>query len=456
VVRSRDADVWIPDDASWAHMAPSGLLAPDQVHGAGAILAVSPFYMVTDDATAGSLGRARASWLGLAERLESGSGIRLVVRDPSGSGDGMIGAGSVAEAVWVGDGMDASAVALEKILAKARTIKAGPALPAAPGEVGVVPEYALLPVLGRPGQPLAVLAGSDHTAQLRFAFFPTAKAVADPQRTAALERLRTVLTSTSAVPSLDAAGLRPAAATQPPTSGRGDLPALVGAPLPVLGGHHVDHVFASWYRDDRRLSVTMVVDVSWSMSSRAPGSRSPLINLVRNGSRTVGEMLPDQSSLGLWTFGSRLDGQRDYRKVLPIGPLTGEHRRALSSAVHALKAEHTGTGLYDTILAAYTSARDAYTPGRSNQVMVFTDGINEDDPGSISLAELTRGLTRAQDPRRPVQLSVVAFGERPQADALGRALEPVEAYVESLRTADQVEAMFIHLATGGLHTESLA
>jgi hypothetical protein len=86
--------------------------------------------------------------------------------------------------------------------------------------------------------------------------------------------------------------------------------------------------------------------------------------------------------------------------------------------------------------------------------MVFTDGINEDDPDSITRQELTRRLKQAQDPRRPVQLSVVGFGKPAELKALGTALEPVEGYVEPLQTAAQVEAMFIHLATGGLHAES--
>jgi hypothetical protein len=352
--------------------------------------------------------------------------------------------------------MDASALTLDKIAAKARTSATNAALPAAAGEVGVVPEYALLPALAREQPAPAVLTGSDHTAQLRFAWFPTAKAVADPERAALLDRLLAALTGPQAAAALDGANLRPPASTAPPTQGRQRVPGVTASPLQVLGGHHVDHVFASWFRDDRQVSLTMVMDISWSMSSRAPGSRSSLIGLVRAGSQTVGDMLPDRSRLGLWTFGSRLQGERDYRRVLPIGPLTLGHRQALASAVRRLTAEHTGTGLYDTTLAAYEAARDAYTPGMSNQVMVFTDGINEDDPGSISLGELTRLLRRARDPRRPVQLSVVLFGKHPEAETLGKALEPVDAYVEPLQTADQVEAMFIHLATGGLHTASRA
>jgi hypothetical protein len=456
-VAQGSTDVWIPDDSSWQHMASPALLAPDQAHGAGTVLATSPIFMVTDDGTAGRIEQAGGSWLALADLLENGSGVRLVVRDPAGSGDGLVGAGAVAEAVWIREGMDASALALEKIVPKALTVRTALAMPTSSGDVGIVPEYALLPQLARSGRSApSVLAGTDHSAELRFTWFPTAKAVADSARAAALDRLRALLTGSQAAAALDAAGLRPAGSGNPPAAGRDQVPPLTAAALPVLGGHHVDHVFASWFRDDRRVNVTMVVDVSWSMSNPAKGSSKPLIDLVRQGVQDVGAMLPDRSRLGLWEFGSQLDGQHDYQQILPIEPLSSDHRKELGSAVRGLQAQHTGTGLYDTILDAYTAQRNAYTTGMSNQVMVFTDGINEDDPNSITIGELTAQLKKAQDRRRPVQLSVVVFGQQKQAGALSTALEPISGYVESLTKADQVEAMFIHLASGGLHSQSLS
>jgi hypothetical protein len=452
VARDKNADVWIADDTAWKRLAPPGALGPDGAHGGGTVLATSPIYMVTDDTTASTLGLEGATWLGLARVLQSRSDIRLVVKDPAGSGDGMVGAGAVAEGVWIAHGMDASAVALESIVPKVHTARTGLALPQKTGDVGAVPEYALLPVLNAGRQKYAVLPGGDFVAELRFTFFPTAKAVADPRRAAVVDRLRTVLTGSAAPRALADAGLRPPGSSSPPPSGRDRLPALSAPAMDVLGGHHVDHIFASWYRNDRRLNITMVFDVSWSMNDPAPGSSGPIIDLVRRGARTVGEMLPDASRVGVWVFGSHLSGSRDYRVVLPLRPLTAQHRRALAATVRTLQPEHTGTGLHDTILAAYTSARDAWTPGQSNQVMVFTDGINDDDPDSISLAALSQALKKAQDPRRPVQLSVVGFGAQAQLDPLSKSLEPIEGYVESLKTADQVQAMFIHIATGGLHT----
>ena len=109
--------------------------------------------------------------------------VTLALRDPAGSGDGMLAAGAVGEAVWIADGMDASAESLAKAMPVTRTVTgAEPALPRSPGEVGVLAEHALLPVLraGGPAAGYRVLAPTDHTALLRYSWFPTAAAVADP------------------------------------------------------------------------------------------------------------------------------------------------------------------------------------------------------------------------------------------------------------------------------------
>jgi hypothetical protein len=87
----------------------------------------------------------------------------------------------------------------------------------------------------------------------------------------------------------------------------------------------------------------------------------------------------------------------------------------------------------------------------ANEVVVFTDGRNEDDADSIDIAQLTAGLKAATDPKRPVQLTVVAFGAAPDVPRLQEAIGPVGGYVSAVETADQVAAAFLHAAASGLH-----
>jgi hypothetical protein len=452
-VAEREADLWIPDDASWAGIARAGLLPEEGEGGAGTVLATSPIYLVADPATAGRIRTAGGSWLGLAGLVGNrSSGVRLAVRDPNGSGDGMVAAGSLAEAVWIKDGMDASSAALSAALPNTRTVRgAGPALPERPGEVGLVPEYALLPALAEL-EGVTVLAGTDHTALLRYTWLPTTAALGTPERAAALQKLLAALKSPVAAEAIGAANLRRPGGGAPPGTPTGTLPQLTAKPLEPLGGHHVDHVFAAWYVQDRRSSILLAVDVSGSMLEPAPGTTTPLIDFVKQGCLAVGRLLPDQSSLGLWAFGSLLDPPRDYRVLLPTAPLTEGQRAGLSGAVGRLAGERTGTGLYDTILAAYRAATAAYREDVGNQVVVFTDGRNEDDPGSITAERLAAGLKATADEDRPVEITVVAYGDRPEVELLEKALEPVNGYVSKVQTPEEVAAAFLHAAASGVHS----
>lgn len=434
------ADVWIPDDPAWAVVA-------GREDAEGPVVATSPVYFVTDTGTAAQVKAAGGSWLGLAKLVDAGKGVKPVVRDPAGSGDGLIAAGALGESVWLTSGMDASAESLANAVQVTRTVTGtAAARPRGAGEVGLVPEY----VLAQRGWPAGqvVLAPTDHTAQLRYTWLP---AKAKSQKVAkAMARVLRTLRSAEAGPQLAAAGLRGAdgVATQGIETRR--LPEVTAKPFGVLEPHHVDHVFATWYPGDRRSDVLVVVDVSGSMAAPAPGSSTPLIRLVARGCARLGALLPDDSRLALWEFGSDLDPPRDYRTLLRPGLLTAAHRQDLVTATEALRARPTGTGLYDTVLAAYLSARDSYRAGLPNQVVLFTDGRNQDDPGSMTAQQLTRQLKQAADPKRPVQLAVISFGKDQDAGQLEKILEPVEGYVEPLANASQVDAMFIHVAAGGL------
>ena len=453
-VADLQADVWIPDDAAWAGAAGSLALAEGPRGGSGTVLATSPIYMVTDEATAGRLQSAGGGWLGLAKLVTSDSGVKLAVRDPAGSGDGLVGVGDVGEAVWLAEGMDASAEALATALPATRTVTDGQALPAASGEVGLVAEYALARLRGEGGgAALAgsrILAGSDNTAILRYTWLPTAAAVEDPIMTGLLARVLSALTDTDADDAIAKAGLRRPGGSPPPSEVKG-LPKLSAPPFDILIPHKLDHVFATWYPADRRSDILVVVDVSGSMGALAPGSNRPLISLVRGGALELGKLLPNNSELSLWAFGSNLDPPRDYRTLLPRRELDSAQRQKLAQAARALDAQNTGTGLYDTLLAAYKAAKEGYRAGVPDHVVLFTDGKNQDDAGSISAQQLSADLSAVADPKRPVHVTVISFGPESDAATLEKALKPVDGYIESLTSADEVRAVFIHIAAGGVH-----
>jgi hypothetical protein len=347
--------------------------------------------------------------------------------------------------------MDASSLLLAKVLRSTRTVTgSAPALPTTAGEVGLVPEYSLLDVMSRLGNDISFLAGSDHSAVMRFTWLPTTVAVTNPDRASALNRLLAELTGPDADAALASARLRGARGAAPVTSGSGRLPQVAAKPFAVFAPHHINHVFATWYPEDRRVSLLIAVDVSGSMGTPAPGASASAIDMIRQGCLSVAGLLPDDAAVGLWKFGVQLDPPHDYQVSLPIGVLAGEQRQAFVAAVNGLAPQRTGTGLYDTILAAYQASRDSYRPGVPNQVLLFTDGHN-DDPNSLSAQDLAARLAQVKDDTRPVELAVVVFGQASDASVLTDVLKPIGGYVETPRNSDDVAAIFIHVAAGGLH-----
>ncbi len=451
--RVGQADVWIPDDTAWVGISGGTRFAARGTIGSETTLATSPIFMVAHRPVTERITAAGGSWLALARMLRDGAGVRLVVRDPVASGDGLIAAGAVGEAVWLDKGMNASSLALAKAQRTARTVSdATPALPNRPDEVGLIPEYALLPAMSRLDDDVTFLAGTDHTAMLRFTWLPMAAAAADAERSTGLTRLLAELTGPTGTGAIQAAGLRPSNAGAPDTAAANLLPPLTAPPFGVLQPHHVDHVFATWSAGDRQTNLLIVTDVSDSMAEPAGRTATSRIDLVRQACRSVGELLPDDAQLGLWEFGANLDPPRDYRTLLPNARLTDSQRRGMERAVDALAPRRTGSGLYDTILDAYQSVRDNYQPDIPNQVLLFTDGRNEKAAHSLTIDQLTRRLAAARDPARPVRLTVVTFGPQAEPEQLKAAVKPVGGYVEPLDAVEDVEAAFIHATAGGLHT----
>lgn len=168
-----------------------------------------------------------------------------------------------------------------------------------------------------------------------------------------------------------------------------------------------------------------VVDVSGSMDFKDAGrSRISLAVAAANGAL---ELFPDNSQIGLWAFSVDLGGRKqDHTSLLPIRSLGSvsrgaSHREKLEAALDELpQMTYGGTGLYDTSLAAIRAVRDDYRASAVNNVILLTDGENE-DPGSLSLNELVSKIESERDPDRPV--SVIAIGMGPDADA--KALERI-------------------------------
>jgi Ca-activated chloride channel family protein len=444
-VAASKPDVWIPDDASWTSLATVPLDLKNKV-----VVASSPVYALTRK-TDGAPPAAVQTWPGLAGALSQPQAkVRVVATDPADSGAGLVPLGVLSAAVAKNDGPFRAALQMVRAWQGGRVVGGGrPAFPEKAGEIGLVPEYACLQA--KDDSEYNVLTPSDGTALMRYTLVATTDAAGDPQRSANVARLRSALTAPSAASALAAADLRPPAwpSSAPPNEVSAVLPHLSAAPVAVVAQHELYHVLTTWHPEQRQADVLVVVDISGSMRDPAPGSTTALIDLVRAGLTQVNNLLPDNAELGLWQFGSQLDPPRDYQSLLSPAPLDAGQRGKFTAAITALQARSTGTALYATILAAYQQQQANFRTDMPTEILVFTDGVDQDAPGSVDIAQLKAQLAAA-DPGKRVQIAVLGFGDQIPVQALTDALQPIHGEVDHLVSADDVLPAFVHAVAGGL------
>ncbi|MGW6422979.1 VWA domain-containing protein [Nocardia sp. NPDC055053] len=155
------------------------------------------------------------------------------------------------------------------------------------------------------------------------------------------------------------------------------------------------------------VNATVLLDVSSSMGT-AEGSTTRLANAGAALASTLTVMPPD-FGLGLWTFAKNLDGTTPYQVRVPTDLLTDTQRNAVGSAVTTTKATQSTTDqAYPSLLAAYRAAVAGYSPGRTNSILVITDG--PDDDSSLTGPALVAEITAATKSDKPVRIDIVVVG----------------------------------------------
>ena len=195
--------------------------------------------------------------------------------------------------------------------------------------------------------------------------------------------------------------------------------------LPSPAGSHVDDYRFTWQVMSVPSSVLAVFDVSGSMDFAADDGLTR-IDVATGAADVALELFPGHARVGLWAFSIDQGGPgQDWRVLEPlrrldatVGGVTQRERLAGRSAGLA-SLTTGGTGLYDTAIAAYRQAVRDYDPGYVNSVILLTDGAN-DDPGSVSGAELLRRLRALRDPERPVRIIGVAISDDADLRSLRR------------------------------------
>lgn len=415
---TRRPDVWIPDSTLRLRRAKAAGAA--DVPDSGSPIANSPVVFAMTEEAAKTLGwpEKTPSWADLL-----GSGVPLGMPDP---GSDPVG---VSTLLGVAKGLPAGPAAAAAFASAMRRL-APNTLP------GVGDLYARLPSAGSSKQPISAFPASENSV-LRYnarsgAAATPGRLVASypPQPVPSLDypfavlgnagqaqqqaavKLQRALLAPDGQAALAAVGVRTPdgrmlfghSGDSRVSAGPQALAAL--PPEPVL-----DDVLKQWAKVNTNSRARVLIDVSGSMNAVVPGSGGKTrMELTAEAAARALDLFRPTSETSTWVFATDLDGDRDYREVLPMASVGSQLASGAPQKLRDLKATPDGqTGLYDTVLAAYQQARQDWAAGRLNLVILMTDGRNE-DPHGISRDQLLAGLRALQDPRRPLPIIGIGIG----------------------------------------------
>ncbi|WP_234358938.1 substrate-binding domain-containing protein [Plantactinospora sp. BC1] len=433
-------DVWVPDSSTWLLRLSSA--APGFRPTDGASIARSPVVVAMPEPVASGLGwpHETPTLAELVQRITTGVGLRSGIVEPTRDAAGL--SGLMAFGATAGTGGAAArraSTAVVRSLATRPSVLRDDLLAQFPRSTvaGEVSSGLSLAVLSeedviaynadRPPVPLAALYVDPAPMPLDYPF--AVLAGTDPAKAAAADGLRQALATARFRNDLARQGLRaadgtwgagfpaPAGAPSPSAAPASAAPGTGAAPGAPADPAVVDRALAAWSAITAPGRMLAAIDVSGSMRDPVPTagdiSRMQVTLLAAENGLAL---FNDDWAVGLWTFSRQLDGARDYRELVPVGPLSAQ-RGALRDALAEITPKRNGgTGLYDTVLAAYRQMRNGWQPGRVNSVVILTDGVGNDDRDGLSLEALLGQLERLKDENRPVQVIVVGIG-----DAVDRA-----------------------------------
>ncbi|GLY69363.1 substrate-binding and VWA domain-containing protein [Amycolatopsis taiwanensis] len=177
------------------------------------------------------------------------------------------------------------------------------------------------------------------------------------------------------------------------------------------GDGDLDTLLNQWAKVNQSSRARVLIDVSGSMNALVPksGGKTRLQLSLDAAARGLNLFKPT-SEVSVWTFSTNLHGDKDYREIVPMSEVGKQLTNGSMDRIRAIRATpNGGTGLYDSVLAAYQRAREEWEPGKLNLVIVLTDGHN-DDPHGITRGDLLTQLSALADRSRPVEIIGIGLG----------------------------------------------
>ncbi|GGM90191.1 hypothetical protein GCM10010106_42140 [Thermopolyspora flexuosa] len=426
-----DADIWIPDSSVWVTKLKASATArvPGTIVGT---IARSPVVLAAPKSAVADLEEVlgEASWDGIMAAANAAdpdgvaSKVRVLALDPTRNAAGLTALLAGADVMRRGGANNAQFAGVLRRLSESTVstpagLFASMAKRSSRTPIGIASEQAIWAYnrQKRPKDPMVALYPKEGTLALDYPIVVATKDIAVGR---AAELFKQELTSAESAKVLQRHGFRTPAGQGDPrtlTAAHGVSAAAVRA-LKEPDAGNVTQVSQAWSRLKLGFRMLSLIDVSGTMALTPPGTNLTRMQLIARASIEGLKLFPDKAEIGTWIFSTHLNGRGvDYKEVIPIGPLGAKlgdvtRREAIVRQMSTIKAWPRGdTGLNDTLAAAYAKMKAEYEPDKVNTILIFTDGIGNDDPdGGISNAEILRLLRREFDSSQPVSILIVALG----------------------------------------------
>ncbi|MFJ9041990.1 substrate-binding and VWA domain-containing protein [Streptomyces sp. NPDC102406] len=444
---SADYEVWVPDSDLWIRRVEQNAKA-SRVTPAGNI-ATSPIGvgMVPSAAKAFGWPGKTYDWTRLTGAALEDDTLRLGAADPARSATGLLALTKLAGASKRSGGGSTQAAAMAEVLSQrtsdsdaqlmdtvARDDSGAEQGNPRRNEALILSEQAAFAhnAEADADSSLDLFYPKDGSPELNYPFSLVDEASLSTDESRAAVRFMTLLSAPEGRAVLEKHGFRTDSGGSPDAvaaqaGARSPQPYAEPASQPP-GDEEIEETLGMWTITVQSARITTVVDASASMTSLVPGRGESRMEVTKASMLAALSTFTPEDEIGLWEFSTLLDGDRDYKKLVPTERLgdrkgSGTQRDRLSAAFTSLRPVPGGaTGLYDTTLAAYKEATSSYRSGRFNAVVVVTDGVNE-DAGSISRGSLISRLESLTLPERPVPLIVIAVGPDTDRDEIEQIAE---------------------------------
>lgn len=210
----------------------------------------------------------------------------------------------------------------------------------------------------------------------------------------------------------------------------------------------IDEALQAWSRLAPPTNILVMSDVSRHMAEPLRGAAGATRADVALEAARIGlRLFPDSTHMGLWEFADGLGGG-GHRERVRLGPInepdTGQlvRRGRLNQLTTVIDADPArDSSLYDAVLAGFREMTEEYREEMNNTLLVITAG--RDDGRGTSRAELVERLRAEWDPRRPVQIVVIAFGADADRDGLAAVAAATNGSLHVAQEPNEIIDVFL-------------